>query len=379
MLNNQNKLLIIAGNGQNIGKTQLACDIISIFSEKEEIISVKVSSHFHKLTDKENILVNKKEYTISKEVNKESNKDSSRMLQAGASKVYYIQTKDEFILDAYKNLLRIIGTEKYIVCESGGLAYFVNAGVFLLIKDKNKTSKNISKLEKKATRIISSENNKTQFNIKTLSIAKNKWFVKKYNYSAAILSGGKASRFGGIDKGLVEINGQKIIERTYNILNEIFEEIFIISNTKDAYKNIITCQTYPDIIPNLGPIGGLLTALEKSTKSAIFLIANDMPFINSNIIIEEIEMFNKVNTKILIPKIDNGNQPLHALYSTEIKGEIKNYINSNNQNKTKKESSLSLRNVCREFPTKYIKIDSTTENKLAFSNINSVSDLEKII
>jgi hypothetical protein len=124
-------LLLIAGNGRNVGKTTLACQIISHFAKKKPVTAVKISPHFHAF-DADELVFSTENFVILNET-KLTEKDSSRMLQAGASKVFFVMAKPGFLNDATEKLLQFL-TENLIVCESGGLHEFVTPAIFLMVK-----------------------------------------------------------------------------------------------------------------------------------------------------------------------------------------------------------------------------------------------------
>ncbi len=59
-------------------------------------------------------------------------------------------------------------------------------------------------------------------------------------HSAAILAGGRASRFGGRDKGALVVDGRTIRERQLAILSEVAEEILIIGADEDLIPGMRT-------------------------------------------------------------------------------------------------------------------------------------------
>ncbi len=125
-------MLIIAGEGRNVGKTWLACRIIRQLSVSEDVTAMKISSHFHE-TDQQDIFFEKKGRYIILEEKSISGKDSSLMLQAGAKKVFFIMAPGEYLREAFL-LVRPFLEEGPVVCESGGLINIVQPGVFLFVK-----------------------------------------------------------------------------------------------------------------------------------------------------------------------------------------------------------------------------------------------------
>jgi hypothetical protein len=124
-------LLLIAGNGRNVGKTYLACKIIERLSKKQEVIGIKISPHIHPV-NKGKIIIKTNDFIIVEE-DQITQKDSSLLLQAGAQKVYFVMAVRENLEKAFFYLNEIL-PKKAIVCESGGLHEFINPGLFLFVK-----------------------------------------------------------------------------------------------------------------------------------------------------------------------------------------------------------------------------------------------------
>lgn len=125
-------ILLIAGAGRNTGKTMLACEIIRHLSETTNVIGIKISPHFHPVENEQKIIMKEKRFCIIEEI-LNTNKDSSRMLQAGAKKVFYIQAKQENLQEAFNTISAKLRNYP-VVCESGGLHKYIKPGLFLFVK-----------------------------------------------------------------------------------------------------------------------------------------------------------------------------------------------------------------------------------------------------
>ena len=56
------------------------------------------------------------------------------------------------------------------------------------------------------------------------------------NISGVILAGGSSRRFHGITKTKIEINGKSIIARIFDTVRDLFNEIIIVTNSPDEFK-----------------------------------------------------------------------------------------------------------------------------------------------
>ena len=129
--------------------------------------------------------------------------------------------------------------------------------------------------------------------------------------TGVILSGGKSLRMGE-DKAFLKIGGTPIIERTIELLQELFAETIVITNQREQY-HYLGVNVFEDLIPNLGALGGLYTGIARSSFPYSFVVACDMPFLHRAVIEHLTEQTGDFD--VIIPKTEDGLQPLHALYS----------------------------------------------------------------
>jgi len=143
-----------------------------------------------------------------------------------------------------------------------------------------------------------------------------------YKLTGIILSGGKSIRMGE-NKAFIEIDGIPIIQRIHTLFKNLFQEIIIVSNEKDLFLNLES-KVYSDLFPQRGVLGGLYTGLFFSSFSYSFCVACDMPFLKETVIeylIKNIEGYD-----VIVPRTPDGLQPLHAIYSKNCLGPIKEII-----------------------------------------------------
>lgn len=132
----QKNILLISGSGRNCGKTTMACHAIRQLSAEGKVYGLKITSHFHLTTQKQELVCEGKGFKIYKESDLHSGKDTSRMLLAGATDVFCIHCTDANLHKAAKCIEQLIGIENAVVCESGSLANVYSPGLHLLIKGK---------------------------------------------------------------------------------------------------------------------------------------------------------------------------------------------------------------------------------------------------
>ena len=111
--------------------------------------------------------------------------------------------------------------------------------------------------------------------------------------------------------------------------------------------------------------------MKSSSEDAIFVFAGDMPFLDKKSISDQINDFKKGREDALIPKVGQLIEPLHAIYRKSIMNELERFLNER--------KSRAVRDFLEQVNVGYFNISDTEQNKKAFTNINSPSDLSKII
>ncbi|HIF9102314.1 molybdenum cofactor guanylyltransferase MobA [Photobacterium damselae] len=92
-----------------------------------------------------------------------------------------------------------------------------------------------------------------------------------------ILAGGRASRMGGNDKGLISLSGQPLIQHVINTLKPQTNKIIINANRNhDEYAKY--AQVFGDQIQDFpGPLGGMHAALHALSDEWIGFVPCDCP------------------------------------------------------------------------------------------------------
>src|SRR5439155_21793517 len=98
-------------------------------------------------------------------------------------------------------------------------------------------------------------------------------------YSAAILAGGRATRFGGRDKGALLVEGLTIRDRQLAALLAITDDVLLVGAGATAgVRHLGELRLVSDIVSDSGPMGGVHAALTVARSDAGFVIASGMPY-----------------------------------------------------------------------------------------------------
>jgi len=183
-----------------------------------------------------------------------------------------------------------------------------------------------------------------------------------------ILAGGKNLRMGK-NKAFLEVNGERIIERTRNLFRELFDEVLLVTNSLPDYLDL-NLRMVADLYAGKGALGGIYTGLFHASHSHVFVAACDMPFLNKDLIRHLINL--SPGYEIVIPKTRDGWQPLHAIYSQKCLPFMEDLIRQDNL----KIIDFFHRVKKREVPTE--EILPLDPNLASFLNVNTPEELARI-
>ena len=178
--------------------------------------------------------------------------------------------------------------------------------------------------------------------------------------TAFILIGGKSKRFGS-PKWAATIDGQTILDRTWNLCNN-FENRFVVGKKPDSIS-------YPFIKDELeiqSPINGIYSALNHSDSDWNFIISCDLPLM-TNEIMQSIWKSGKHNRDTIVPMVSDYFQPTCAFYHKRILAQILRQI---------EKGDLSIHGLLNSINTETVNMDL---NEKGFTNMNTRADHESLI
>jgi molybdopterin-guanine dinucleotide biosynthesis protein A len=133
--------------------------------------------------------------------------------------------------------------------------------------------------------------------------------------SLVIQAGGESRRMGS-DKALLPFLGQPLILRPLSRLAELANEVLVTSNHPECYY-FLGLTPIPDLLPGLGALGGLYTALTVARYPYVAVVACDMPFASLKVLALELILLQETGTDAIIPRSRAGVEPFHAVYQRE--------------------------------------------------------------
>ena len=128
--------------------------------------------------------------------------------------------------------------------------------------------------------------------------------------TGVLLAGGKSRRMGQ-DKRLLSVGAETLYTRSLSVLRAIFERVVVVV-AQDSPLVASDAPVLRDVIPHCGSLGGLYTGLKEARTQWVFAVACDMPFLDPGTIRHFTSL--KGEGDVIMAKLRNGFQPMHALY-----------------------------------------------------------------
>jgi molybdopterin-guanine dinucleotide biosynthesis protein A len=155
---------------------------------------------------------------------------------------------------------------------------------------------------------------------------------KKNSLYGLVLAGGKSSRMKK-DKSALDIHGKSQIAFAYELLTPYCDQVFISirkdQSQSELFKNYL--QLYDtDPFLNMGPLGGILSAMTQHPEADWLVLACDLPYVTSKTIKYLIEhrKTDKVATAY-ISEEDDLPEPLCAIYEAHSLDQLLDYRKNN--------------------------------------------------
>ena len=191
---------------------------------------------------------------------------------------------------------------------------------------------------------------------------------------AVILCGGKSRRMD-FDKSFAKINGRYMIEIIHEKLSLCFENVRLGADSQDRFSSFNLEVIEDKIKERIGPAAGIYSALSQATTKYVFVIACDMPLLNTGHIeyMKSALAEKDFRPEALIPMNGGYIEPLYSFYSIDIANTFAEEISQGN---------YKIYNILKKCQALYLEDKHSRlfdENLAMFTNINCAADLERLL
>jgi len=186
--------------------------------------------------------------------------------------------------------------------------------------------------------------------------------------SAVVLAGGRGKRLGG-DKAAVELApGETLLQRALTLVAPLSDDVIVVRRP-DQRLATQGARIVTDQPPFEGPLAGILAGLEAARHEWSLVVACDMPFLSAPVV--RYLMALRPGHDIVVPRLEVGMEPLHALYHRRAAAAIRGALERGEHRLISFYRALRVRAVTSDELAPFDREGRT------FFNINTPEDLQQ--
>jgi molybdopterin-guanine dinucleotide biosynthesis protein A len=203
--------------------------------------------------------------------------------------------------------------------------------------------------------------------------------IPPQHITGLILAGGRGSRMGGVDKGLQNFNGIPLALHTLMRLGPQVETVMVNANRNLSAYESFGASVWPDASADFaGPLSGFLVGLERAETPYLLTVPCDTPRLPLDLAERLANALVREGAYIAMaaaPELkDDGSaevraQPVFCLLKIELSESLVAFTHSGGR---------KIDAWTAQHKTVLVPFDAPTDDRLAFANINTLSELQAL-
>jgi molybdopterin-guanine dinucleotide biosynthesis protein A len=147
--------------------------------------------------------------------------------------------------------------------------------------------------------------------------------------TGVILAGGRAQRMGGIDKGLILLNGKPMVEHVIAALRAEIDYLLINANRNLEQYAAFGYPVVPDIMEGyLGPLAGMASGMRACVTRYIVTAPCDSPLVANNLVRRLYETLTREGADISVAHDGERMHPVFALMRRDLLPSLLDFLNA---------------------------------------------------
>ncbi|MEK7436935.1 MAG: molybdenum cofactor guanylyltransferase MobA [Pseudomonadota bacterium] len=180
-----------------------------------------------------------------------------------------------------------------------------------------------------------------------------------------ILAGGQGRRMGGVDKGLQEFRGKRLVDHVYERLAPQVAGVIVNANQNHDDYRTFGVRVVSDAIGKFaGPLAGLHAGLCVSRRPYLVSVPCDSPFLPDDLVARMFAALESSGAEIAVAKTGKWQQPVFCMVRRGVLDHLSDFLKSGGRKVDAWYATLNLVEVA---------FDDEAE---AFSNINTSDELK---
>jgi molybdenum cofactor guanylyltransferase len=185
--------------------------------------------------------------------------------------------------------------------------------------------------------------------------------------SSIILSGGRATRMNGVDKGLVLLQTKTLVQHVITRLNSQVDEVLINANRELAKYQAFGYPLLPDETDDfLGPLAGFLLGLKHAKHEYVLTVPCDSPLLPLDLAERLYNGMTEAHADIAVASSNGDTHPVFCLMKKGVLPSLQAFLDNGERKVSAWQKGLH-----------YTEVDFSDSND-AFTNLNTFEDLNRL-
>ena len=144
-----------------------------------------------------------------------------------------------------------------------------------------------------------------------------------------VLAGGLGRRMGGVDKGLVELDGMPMVAHVIARLAPQVGEILVNANQNAERYAALGHRVVPDALGGFaGPLAGLHAGLEQAATTHAVTVPCDSPFLPSDLVARLAQGMTRDDAQLAVARTFDQPHPVFALVRVDVLPHLTAFLDS---------------------------------------------------
>lgn len=146
--------------------------------------------------------------------------------------------------------------------------------------------------------------------------------------TGVVLAGGRARRMGGMDKGLVEVEGKPMVVHALERLRPQVGAVLINANRNlDTYRRLGDCEVVADMLGDFaGPLAGMASAMAAARTRYVLTVPCDSPLLAPDLGRRLYAAMREADAEGSVAHDRERMQPVFALLRTDLRRSLVEYL-----------------------------------------------------
>ena len=181
-----------------------------------------------------------------------------------------------------------------------------------------------------------------------------------------VLAGGQGRRMGGVDKGLVQLDGRPLVTHVIERLAPQVGELIINANQNVEGYRAFGPRVVADAVGGFaGPLAGLHAGLTSAATSYVVTVPCDSPFLPADLVARLSAALVRDSAQIAVAKTFEQSHPVFALVQRDVLPHLASFLENGGRKIDAWYATLAVTEV------------SFDDEADAFRNINTRAELER--